>query len=346
MSQRETKSITAEVKLNAEAEGAFEAVIATLGVVDHDGDVMMPGSFEGKVLHILPSHDKWQAPMGKATIREVGDKAVAAGRFNLSVSHGRDWYEAVKFDADNPPVLQEWSFDLENVDAKRDRVNGKNARRIFSFDSKEISPVLRGAGIGTQTVAIKSHAEPCETSTAPWDLVANLRRLGGQDEFLHHFVDEDGTEGKASTRACLLGIAKLNGCMGTLAAKDSERKAIYDHLASHLKAAEIEVPELRPAGEAPGITLADQVKYVTWEVESTVERLQAAAAERKERGRQISEEARAGAIELAAAFAGVEAAAKDLEQLVGDCSEDDAVAQAISSWHVATARLRVLDSRS
>ena len=55
----ERKSFKPQIKAVTE-EGQFEAVIATLGVRDHDGDVVVAGALAGKTMSIVPSHD-WQS---------------------------------------------------------------------------------------------------------------------------------------------------------------------------------------------------------------------------------------------------------------------------------------------
>ncbi len=115
--------------------------------------------------------------------------------------------------------------------------------------------------------AIKTHRT--ETSTDSWDGPANkTRALTDQprsyfagifawydpekDErqktsyrFIHHFVSEDGKAGAASTVACSAGIAVLNGARGGTTIPDADRRSVYNHLAAHLRDADIEPPELK-----------------------------------------------------------------------------------------------------
>lgn len=64
-------------------------------------------------------------------------------------------------------------------------------------------------------------------------------------KFIHHFVDGDGEIGAASVRACITGIAVLNGARGGADIPDEDRQGVWEHLAAHLEDAEIEPPELR-----------------------------------------------------------------------------------------------------
>ena len=63
--------------------------------------------------------------------------------------------------------------------------------------------------------------------------------------FIHHFVGEDGEIGAASTRAAVTGIAVLNGARGGTTIPEVDRQGVWEHLARHLRDADIEPPELR-----------------------------------------------------------------------------------------------------
>jgi HK97 family phage prohead protease len=117
--------------------------------------------------------------------------------------------------------------------------------------------------------AIPTHRT--ETSDRPWDGPANEARLRtGEDEgyyrrayawqdpdgdpttkavyrFIHHFVDSDGNIGAASTRACITGIAVLNGARGGTTIPERDKSGVWRHLASHLEDAGLEPPPLREA---------------------------------------------------------------------------------------------------
>ena len=64
-------------------------------------------------------------------------------------------------------------------------------------------------------------------------------------KFIHHFVAADGKVGPASTRACSAGIAVLNGGRGGADIPDGDRRGVYNHLAAHLRDADMEPPDLR-----------------------------------------------------------------------------------------------------
>lgn len=69
----------------------------------------------------------------------------------------------------------------------------------------------------------------------------------GSYKLPHHFVDSAGSVGAASTVACSAGIAALNGGRGGVDIPDGDRQAVYNHLAKHLKDADMEPPELKAA---------------------------------------------------------------------------------------------------
>lgn len=54
-------------------------------------------------------------------------------------------------------------------------------------------------------------------------------------KFIHHEVGRGGEVGAANVRACINGIAILNGARGGADVPAGDRKGIYDHLARHLR---------------------------------------------------------------------------------------------------------------
>lgn len=146
-----------DVKLDESGEGTFRATIATFGVVDHDGDVTIPGAFRsGQKVRIAQWGHNWGAlPAGKGVLDQDSKRAWVDGAFNLKTTHGRDTYETVK-DLDD---LQEWSHGYDVVDGSTDAnelAHYEGAVRILkSLDLVEVSPVMLAAGIGTRTESIK-----------------------------------------------------------------------------------------------------------------------------------------------------------------------------------------------
>lgn len=141
-------------QLNEQGEGI--AVIATLNVLDRTGDVTRPGAFGEQVAPMVFSHD-WTSrpPIGKATIREEDDEARAHFRLNLKTEGGREVYEALKFDMEQAPAKQQWSYGYSVKDAEDGVFDNQRVRFLKSLMVHEVSPVLLGAGIETRTVALK-----------------------------------------------------------------------------------------------------------------------------------------------------------------------------------------------
>ena len=66
----------------------------------------------------------------------------------------------------------------------------------------------------------------------------------GTYKFVHHEVKRDGTVGPANVKACVSGIGVLNGARGGADIPASDREGVYRHLATHLRDAGKEPPEL------------------------------------------------------------------------------------------------------
>ena len=151
----EYKRFKGEIK-QPDGEGSFEAVIATLNVVDSDGDIILPGAFQNATLSVLPAHDSRHIPLGKAKMEDRDDKAVAVGKFNLDVAAAKEWSSALKFDLEHPPAVQEWSFAYGVIESEMETRDEEEVRILKKMDVMEVSPVLRGAGVDTGTLSAKS----------------------------------------------------------------------------------------------------------------------------------------------------------------------------------------------
>lgn len=373
--EREAKSIMAEFfDVGDDDSGEFEAVIATLGVVDSDGDVVESGAFKDVgMVPIQPAHNQGTAALGKVAIEERKDKVVAVGKFNLGTTLGRDWYSAIKFDLAHPPAVQEWSWGYIPLDFKFEERDGDTVRLLERVDLLEVSPVLRGASVGTATLSAKRatarHQTP--TSTDAWSGAANERNVVAGDtlrsrgpqiyawrdpdgdattkaawRFIHHFVGEDGTPGAASTRACVTGIAVLNGARGGTTIPDADRQGVWRHLAGHLRDAEIEPPELRSAEDAArGLKLNEELMFYAWEAEALLERIRNRSAAREAEGRKLSKSVAESGVELARAFVALapemERIAKQFDEMVehvDDSSDPEPVQRAIGRYQELLAR--------
>lgn len=150
----ERKTFRGEIK-QTDNEGSFEAIIATLDVVDADGDIIVPGAFQNATVSVLPAHNSQHVPLGKAKMEDRDNKAIAVGQFNLDVKAAKEWHKALQFDLENPPAIQEWSFAYRVVESEMETRDEEEVRILKKMDVMEVSPVLRGAGVGTGTIAAK-----------------------------------------------------------------------------------------------------------------------------------------------------------------------------------------------
>lgn len=156
--KNETKSLTIE---KMESSGQGLARIANLSAVDHDGDTYVAGAFSWKEggdqwVSILPAHQRAAMPLGKARVYEDGDGAFAELHLNLNTEAGKDWHSTLKFDLEKGNAVQEWSYGFGVLDSGIEDRNGERVRVLKRLDVHEVSPVLRGAGVGTTTLSMKS----------------------------------------------------------------------------------------------------------------------------------------------------------------------------------------------
>ena len=182
---RKTWAAPVEIKADGDDAGAFSARIATLNVIDKDNDVTIKGAFEGsdpvrvsRFNHSSAVRD--DLPVGVATIQEVGDQVIAEGQLNLDTVGGRDLYDTLKFEAKNN-VASEWSYGFtveESEDGEQDDQKVRFLRRLKAF---EISPVMRGAGLDTATLAVKTATDfgdlPLYDRDYSWNSSAALGRV-------------------------------------------------------------------------------------------------------------------------------------------------------------------------
>ena len=162
-----------DIEWKSDRKGTFRAVVASYNVVDNDGDVTIPGAMDTtKSVMVSPwnhsSVDEARSdpPVGAATITTVGDMAVAEGHFYVNTDLGRKAYEITKALFDDG--LGEWSYAFRipaggaSTDMK-ELSEWPGAQRILrKVTPFEVSLVFAGAGIGTQTLAVKSAASALE----------------------------------------------------------------------------------------------------------------------------------------------------------------------------------------
>jgi hypothetical protein len=165
--QAETKSVSVEVK--AADEGVVVAKFASMGVKDLDGDVTEPGAFGEQDVRVSAyDHASWMGalPVGTGTIEEKGDAAIATLNFFMNSTHGRDHFETVK----GLGSLGEWSYGfdiLEKAEPTEEQRELGVVRVLKKLKVHEVSPVFRGAGVGTETLAVKSEDKDTATPSDP-----------------------------------------------------------------------------------------------------------------------------------------------------------------------------------
>jgi hypothetical protein len=181
------KSFT-NVRIKDADQGLVEAVFSTFDVVDKDGDVTRKGAFTDGADVVISAygHQSWdgELPIGKGVIRVRGDEAILEGQFFLDTAAGKDTFTVVKELGD----LQEWSYSLEEVEAERGDFNGKNVRFLNKITVKETSPVLRGAGVDTRTLAVKQQKQLTSMIARMLD-EAGSARWGGM-EYGYCYLDD------------------------------------------------------------------------------------------------------------------------------------------------------------
>jgi HK97 family phage prohead protease len=163
--------------------GEFTAVIATMNIVDKDGDMIRSGAIpqETKVKIASWGH-KWQdLPIGRGTLHEAGNAIMVKGKFFLDTEAGKETYKTVK----NLGELQEWSFGFDVVDSHTERIDGKTVRILDKLDVYEVSPVLIGAGVGTRTTDIKNRKGKPQK---PWRLDALDQMVKESDQEMARHV--------------------------------------------------------------------------------------------------------------------------------------------------------------
>lgn len=159
--------------------GEFKAVFATIGVTDLDFDWTEPGAFSEQDVVIEPWNHAWTLPAGKGSIKANKKEAWIEGRFFLDTEVGKENYQTVK----NLGPLAEWSYTfniLKSTQADPKEYDGAN-RRLQKMDVVGVSPVTRGAGINTRTVAIKSEGADDE-KPYPNEHACRLRPPGNFQE--------------------------------------------------------------------------------------------------------------------------------------------------------------------
>jgi len=140
------------VKAVVDETGKISMVFATFGVEDHDGDIVEKSAFiDGQAVAMVWSHD-WSEIVAKGVIVVTETEAIFEGQFFMDTLAGQEAYKTVKAMGD----LMEYSWGFRTTKSIwEEREKEHWVRHIVSTEVYEVSPVLKGAGIGTRTLAIK-----------------------------------------------------------------------------------------------------------------------------------------------------------------------------------------------
>jgi hypothetical protein len=163
-----------DIEIKSHAQGTVTAVFSTFNVVDLDGDVTLPGAFDpGAQVVLSPwNHSAFTTgalPAGKGVIRSDLREAVMDGQFFMNSAIGRETFETVKSLAESG--LGEWSYGFDILDSDAGMFQQQSVRFLKRLKVYEVSPVLRGAGIDTRTVDVKSSG----LSARDWTDMAAIR---------------------------------------------------------------------------------------------------------------------------------------------------------------------------
>ena len=159
-----------DVKVLGADEGLIEAYVNTMGIVDHDNDIIDPKAFDASIREKLPipvllGHDS-KAIIGKVLFARSEElespehRLLAVMQMNMNTQAGRDAFSNISGE-----YVREWSvgFNIPTEDSIEYEKRGKSTiRRIKNLVWKEVSSVISGASPSTMTIAAKGDA-PDET---------------------------------------------------------------------------------------------------------------------------------------------------------------------------------------
>lgn len=141
-----------ETKMALETSAPVLAALVTVGVVDRDGDLIMPNANVHTETAVVSDWDhsfvfQGRAPVGKARIVEVGNTVFAEVEYDTTP-------DGVKACARVASERPDWSpgFDIIETRPPTSEEKALGARRVIvKWAIKEVSPATKGAGISTGT---------------------------------------------------------------------------------------------------------------------------------------------------------------------------------------------------
>jgi hypothetical protein len=187
-------------------EGRVEAVIATLDVIDADGDVVRRGAIkDGTEVPICVQHSCPRDAgnkVGTARMRTDGDRVIAGARFNMSSKPGRAAYAM----ASSPDAEWSWGYAVRN--SRKATVEGREVRELLDLELVELSVVLQGASVGTGTIAAKTatQLDPAEVDAVVKRSEKLLARIEADDA-----ARSEGLRGVVARDAAQRAVEWLTG---------------------------------------------------------------------------------------------------------------------------------------
>lgn len=266
-------------------------------------------------------------PVGKGRIRTTKTEALVDAQFFLDTTAGRDTFNVIKalgarqqwsygFDT---LEADRGTFNGEDVQfLKKMLVHeaspvlvgaGVNTRTLsakgFAPDDVKNSTLQKEAVVTAYSAAIRPHET--RVTTKRWDGLAVVKAIADDatiDDLraVHAYVDpnadptlkasygfphHDTVGAEANLRACLAGIADLNGTKGA-GLSDAEREAVHAHLALHLNDGDREAPDLRPVGDIGQLKFHEEAAAVLAGLDSLIVRTSEVMALRRSKGKAIS----------------------------------------------------------
>lgn len=156
------------------ATGDVTAIVATLGEIDHDGEIIDPAAIPNGMKVFMSDYNhsavKGQmlgtgipdpAPVGKGAITIEGNKAIYRGQYFLETARGKEAFLTAK--AMGADARWSFAYMIHKTAKPSADLHAKGARRVLtqlgSFPGNvgmEVSMVSIPGGVGTGTVALKA----------------------------------------------------------------------------------------------------------------------------------------------------------------------------------------------
>lgn len=187
---------TIELKDDKSDDGDFTIRFSTFDVVDLDRDIVLASAIDGGLkLPLLQSHRWGDLAIGGGEVLNDGKTAVLDGGFITASTWGKDAHETAKaLHARGIKQEASWGFKiLEAREPTPDEAKLGAAQVIEKTQPFEVSTVLRGAGVDTALLDVKSdrtdqfkeHAEQalaaCKALLERAESIAELRAKDGRD---------------------------------------------------------------------------------------------------------------------------------------------------------------------